>query len=298
VLHIRKMSDADLPLGMCLKDQANWNQTEADWRRMLALQPEGCFVAELDGQPVATTTTCVFDSIGWIAMVLVEKTVRGRGIATQLMEHALGYLEGCGVRTARLDATPLGRPVYEKLGFVVEYELARWEGRAAEPMSWPSSRHTPCAGPAHGVCGLPSGVINIGAPQLESVFALDRAATGTDRRRLLERLYRERPESMLVFTQGPAPRGYATSRLGSRAVQLGPAVAIDDVAGAALLDAAASQHAGQPIFLDIPADNAPASRWAESHGLKVQRQFSRMRRGGPVCDQPQQLWAAFGPEKG
>src|ERR1700687_3445839 len=118
VIRIRRMTPADVPLGMRLKQQAGWNQTEADWRRFLDLEPDGCFVAELDDDPVATTTTCVFGVIGWIAMVLVDVPVRGRGIGSALMRHALEYLDDRNVLTVRLDATPLGQPVYEKLGFV------------------------------------------------------------------------------------------------------------------------------------------------------------------------------------
>src|SRR5574341_918485 len=128
MLRIRAMTQADLAAGMRLKEQAGWNQIEADWRRLLVLGSEGCYVAEWDQVVVATTCTTVFEKIGWISMVLVDVAHRGRGIATQLMQHAIGHLEHEGVKTVRLDATPLGRPVYEKLGFVAEYELARWEG--------------------------------------------------------------------------------------------------------------------------------------------------------------------------
>ncbi len=51
MLRVRPMSAADVPLGLRLRGQAGWNQTEADWRRFLGLQPDGCFVAELDGAP-------------------------------------------------------------------------------------------------------------------------------------------------------------------------------------------------------------------------------------------------------
>jgi GNAT superfamily N-acetyltransferase len=87
------MTVADVPLGMRLKEQAGWNQTEADWRRFLDLEPEGCFVAELDGQPVGTTTTCVFGSVAWVGMVLVDPAVRGRGVGRSLMKHALDWLD-------------------------------------------------------------------------------------------------------------------------------------------------------------------------------------------------------------
>jgi hypothetical protein len=31
-----------------------WNQTEEDWRNLLALEPEGCFAIEREGKVVAT----------------------------------------------------------------------------------------------------------------------------------------------------------------------------------------------------------------------------------------------------
>src|SRR5437764_6600293 len=99
MLHIRVMSAADIPFGMRLKQQAGWNQLEADWRRYLDLQPDGCFVAELDGQPVGTAATSLFGSVAWIALVLVDNAVRGRGIGTALMERALAFLDQRGVRT-------------------------------------------------------------------------------------------------------------------------------------------------------------------------------------------------------
>ena len=51
-IQIRKMTTDDLTLGLRLSRQAGWNQTEADWSRLMYFEPEGCFVAELDGSNV------------------------------------------------------------------------------------------------------------------------------------------------------------------------------------------------------------------------------------------------------
>jgi len=88
------------------------------------LQPEGCFVAEIDGASVGTTTTCVFGSVAWVGMVLVEVNARRKGVATALLKHALNFLEKQQVKSIRLDATAAGLPVYEKFGFTPEYQLA------------------------------------------------------------------------------------------------------------------------------------------------------------------------------
>src|SRR5215468_10104666 len=105
MLRIRTMTDNDLSLAMSLKDQAGWNQTEADWQRFLAMEPAGCFVAEWDGRPVGTTVTCILGSVAWVAMVLVDPEFRGKGIGKALMTHALDFLESQSVPSIRLDAT-------------------------------------------------------------------------------------------------------------------------------------------------------------------------------------------------
>jgi len=279
MIHIRTMTVEDLPMGMRLRSQAGFNQTEADWRRFLDLEPDGCFVAELDGEPVGTVTNCLFGPVGWVAMLLVDERFRGRGIGTRLTRHALDYLERRGVATARLDATPRGRVVYEKLGFVAEYELARLEGTAPHGAS-----------PGTVACLTPD--------RLDALVALDEQATGTPRRRLIERLCGERPEATWVFPAGDKIAGYLTLRAGANATQIGPCVALSNEAGRALGDAALAFCAGKRVFVDVPVDNRPAMRWAESKGLVVQRPFTRMRRGEPVVDRPALLWASSGPEKG
>ncbi|UCD52496.1 MAG: GNAT family N-acetyltransferase, partial [Phycisphaerales bacterium] len=93
------MMVADLELGLSLSRQAQWNQIEADWRRFLDLGGDGCFVAELDGVAVGTTTTCIFESVAWIAMVLVDVESRRRGVGSALLRHALAFLDDRGVAT-------------------------------------------------------------------------------------------------------------------------------------------------------------------------------------------------------
>ncbi len=279
VIRLRGMDAGDLPLGVRLKDQAGWNQTEADWQRLLALAPDGCFAAECGGQPVGTAVACVFGRVGWIAMVLVDPAYRGRGIGTRLVEHSIEHLDRQAVRSIRLDATPLGRPVYEKLGFRVEYELARWEGVA--PVRCPPHR-----------------VARAEADQLEAIAEFDQQLTCTPRRRLLDHLFRQQPGAMRVVVGPEGLLGYATWREGSLAAFIGPAMALGAEVGQELVDAVLAACAGRSVFIDVPCDNGPATRWAQSCGFTVQRPFTRMVRGEPVADRPACLWASSGPENG
>lgn len=278
MIHVRLMTDADVPLGLRLCRQAGWNQTETDWRRALSLQPDGCFVAEWAGTPVGTTTTCMFGDVAWVAMVLVDEAMRGRGIATAVMRHALAFLDAQGIATVRLDATPLGQPLYERLGFITEYRLARYEGILSA---------TEAVG----------GVDRAVPEQWEALAALDNAVTGVDRRALLYRLFAQEPESVRVARDYDTVRGFIAARTGIRAVQLGPCIAPPEVSPLLFVDAW-GRYPGQRVYIDIPVDNAAATRLAEAQGLTVQRYLTRMRRGTPRDERLDWLAASFGPEKG
>ena len=141
-LRIRVMTAGDIPAGMRLKDTAGWNQTQGDWERFLRASPEGCFVAEREGRVVGTAATIVYEGrFAWIGMVLVDPATRGQGIGTKLLEKTIEYLDGCGIPSLKLDATPQGKPIYQKLGFVSEYEIERWQlKRSPAPGRWSGGR--------------------------------------------------------------------------------------------------------------------------------------------------------------
>jgi GNAT superfamily N-acetyltransferase len=275
------MTAADVLLGMRLKEQSGWNQSEMDWHRLLALEPDGCFVAEWNDTPVGTTCTTVFDSVGWISMVLVDAGHRGMGIGTALLLRAIEYLDQPAVRSIRLDATQAGRPIYEKYGFVPEYRLARYEGVIA-------------AG------SMSDQVEAIDLHQTENVERLaawDQALCRTNRQRFLQQLFGEWPEVVRIVQRAGQIEGYLTVRPGCTALQIGPCLATP-VAGAALFMDAAQRFAGHHVYIDIPTDNVPARAMAETMGLGVQRHLLRMGRGVPLREDIAHLWASSGPEKG
>jgi len=279
VIHLRQLTSADIDLGMRLKDQAGWNQTPADWQRFVAMQPEGCFVAEWNRAPVATTVVCQFDSVAWIAMVLVDDGFRGRGIAKALLQRALQFVEERGIATARLDATSLGQPLYEKLGFVPQYSFDRYAGRVSNSES------------------MQSGFRLARSEDHPQLIALDRAATSCDRGKFLLRLFQEQAERTYVLEREQRIVGFSTVRAGSGAWQLGPCIAEPSV-GMELLRHAGEKLTGKQVLLDVPVDNAQAVEVARSLGLQPQRRFLRMCRGTAINDDLQRLWASSGPELG
>ncbi len=82
VLQIRTLTLSDVPFAMRLVEIVGWNQLPADWHRLIRIAPQGCFLAEWDGQPAATATAVAYGTdCAWVGMVLVHPDFRRRGIA-------------------------------------------------------------------------------------------------------------------------------------------------------------------------------------------------------------------------
>jgi len=279
MISIRAMTVDDLPLVMRLKSIAQWNQLEADIYRYLALEPEGCFVAEYAGEAVGTLTVCIFPEEAWIAMVLVDEKMRGKGIGTALMTHALAFIDRRGMAVTRLDATPMGQPIYEKLGFLPEFTLARYSGVL------------PPAPPV-------AGVVPYSGDRLEEVLALERQVLAIDRRKMLVRMLAEHPELGRLILRDGKLTAFLLARPGARAWQIGPCLATVAEDGRLLFADVQHRLAAQTVYLDIPLANEPATAMAEQLGLTVQRNLLRMRRGGTLLTHSPGIWASSGPEKG
>jgi len=279
---IRQMTAADVGMGDSLRALAGWNQTPADWRRILSLEPGGCFVAEWDGLPVGTTTTtCYGTELAWIGMVLVHPDFRGRGIGRALMDHCVEYLKRRGLRSIMLDATPLGERLYSKLGFSVASRLARWE-RAA------MGERPPAKYP--GACEIKS-------EMWPEIVRMDASVFGVPRERLLDELRRDSLATLHPASKF-APRGFGMIRPGVAADYLGP-VEVDDSEFAERLVCTLLEQTGRRVFWDIPEENRAAIELAEHFGFRRQRPLARMVCGhSPPAGIPDRQYAIADPACG
>ena len=284
LLRIRLLTGADLAFADSLRALAGWNQTLEDWRRFLTTEPEGCFLAEWNGAPAGTATTTLYGpALAWIGMVLVHPDFRRRGIGNSLLVHCIESLRQRGVRCIKLDATPLGQPVYEALGFQAEWTLRRWVGVAGrEKFAAKSSKLRAWS-----------------SSDAELVAPLDTAAFGFARRRLLASLARQSSVALVLEGGGGAGKSFGMMRAGTTAQYLGPVVADSDDAGLELIEALVTGGQATNIYWDIPDPNIAAVAWAQAHGFTVQRSLTRMFLGENLAPgDPHQQFALTGPETG
>jgi ribosomal protein S18 acetylase RimI-like enzyme len=105
-----------------------WNGR--DWKARKAdhidddctINPEGCFVAERDGQILGYITTRIdeVNSLGRIPNLAVVEAARGLGLGRRLIHHALDYFRESGMRVAKIEtmaSNVIGQNLYPSCGF-------------------------------------------------------------------------------------------------------------------------------------------------------------------------------------
>jgi GNAT superfamily N-acetyltransferase len=91
------------------------------------------FLALLDGRPASIAMTIVNHGVAGIFWVGTVQEARGRGLGPALTAAAVeaGFEMGPGLIS--LQASPLGRPIYERMGFETVYDYALYLSPRSEP---------------------------------------------------------------------------------------------------------------------------------------------------------------------
>ncbi len=274
------MRASDIDAGLRLCRASGWNQVRRDWEWFLTITPGGSCVAEDDGSVVGTVATVRYGTrFGWIGMVLVDPAVRGRGIGTRLLDHALALLSD--LPSVRLDATPAGHNLYLTRQFADEGLIHRLQAIAS------------VANP------LADGVRLMVECDLVEVSAMDEQVFGADRAAMLRWMWQGAPGYAWVAQPGSRVTGYAFGRHGHDFEHLGPVVATDVETARHLATACLGAHPNRRFVVDAPVGAPSWSEALETLGFRYQRPVIRMARStGRIPGDPSRQFAVLGPEFG
>ena len=249
--------DVDVDAAHDLSTRAGWSTARSDWHRMVSLDAVDAFAGRLGdgGRPVATATLVRYGTrVGWIGMMLVHPDHRRRGYGTRMLRACLDVAESAGVGTVGLDANREGKPLYDANGFVDVAEVSQWHGSLDR------------GGPTDGIATV---------AEADSFAALDRRASGVDRRFLLESLLGD-DGTVGLLHRGPDgnPSGYALVLRRPPGATVGPLVAEDSDTAEALLRAAGERTDG-PLAVNAVGNPRAEARFREL-GFEHRRSLARM----------------------
>jgi predicted N-acetyltransferase YhbS len=250
---LRPMEPEHLDGAVLLSREAGWPHRREDWELVFSVS-EGT-VALHDGRVVATTMMTPFGSdAATISMVIVEAAMRGRGLGRKLMDEAL---EKAAARNCRLVATKDGLPLYEKLGFIATGEIAQHQGTSAK-------------------IEAPANVFWAQEDEHERISALDSAACGIDRSKLMSIL--SRTAKFAVIREGGEVEAFASLRAFGRGLVIGPVVAKSSEQAKDLMRFMLAQNQGAFVRVDTDLSTG-LSPWLAECGLVQVGGGVPMRRG-------------------
>lgn len=227
-------------------------------------------VATLDGRLIGTALGSIHGDVGWVGVVFVVPELRRQGIGRALTEAVCDILDGAGCHSLVLVATELGRPMYERLGF---RERTRYHMFAGDPLAEAPS-------PPPGASLRP-----IRPSDLDAIEAIDREATGEQRRPLIE-AYASR--GWLI--EDERLRGFVlpTTRGNGALIAQRPEDAV------CLLDM--HRHLAPQdgrVWAGLPTENEAGIRFLAERGWFEWRSFPRLLRGPEPSWRPDTIWGQF-----
>jgi len=270
-LQVRTMRPEEVALAVDWAAAEGWNPGTADAACFAKVDPLGFFIGELDEEAVATLSVVNYgDRFAFLGFYIVRPDLRGRGYGLRIWHAGMAH---AGARTVGLDGVIAQQENYKRSGFTLAYRNVRYGGVVA-------------ADPARA-----AGVVDLATVPLQDIVADDATVFPARRTGFLR-----------AWTSAPGHVGRALLRDGKlaawgvirscrRGCKIGPLVADDSAAAAAVFDALVAAKGGGEIFLDVPEPNAAAVALARSRALAPVFETARMYTG-PI--RPLALKRGFG----
>ncbi|MCA1454334.1 GNAT family N-acetyltransferase [Bradyrhizobium sp. BRP22] len=248
-----------------------WNPGFADAACFAATDPEGFFIGERDGAPVATVSCVNYDeSFAFLGFYIVRKDLRGRGYGLRLWNAAIAH---AGRRVIGLDGVVAQQDNYRKSGFELAYANIRYGGTVTAPDA-PQAK-----------------VVRLRDVPLATVEAYD-ATVFPARRTAFLRAWIGSPGHVgCALLRDGELAGWGVIRPCRSGRKIGPLVADDRASAEVVLSALLARVGDGETFLDVPGINRDAIALAHDLGLAPVFETARMYTG-PVP--PLRLERIFG----
>ena len=227
--------------------QEGWNPGIYDGECHYAVDPEGWFVAEVDGEIAGTLVVTNYDaSFSFGGFYIIREDVRGSGLGWKLWNYGMCH---AGERNFGGDGVYEMQNKYaENAGLIYAYRNIRWQGivdGSAQPDLVPAR-------------DLP----------FDALLAYDRLHFPAERPRFIEK-WISRPGTVALAYLHPdaSVGGYGVIRRCFEGYKIGPIFADTPEIGESLFEGLTESVAGELFFFDTPEPNAAAVEMARKRNM-------------------------------
>ncbi|MFM0368584.1 GNAT family N-acetyltransferase [Paraburkholderia aspalathi] len=259
---VRTMSADDVALSVEWAAAEGWNPGMHDAECFLVGDPNGFFIGEWRGEPVACISAIAYgEHFGFIGLYIVKPAFRGKGFGMRVWQHGMDYL---GKRNVGLDGVVAQQANYRKSGFRLAYRNIRFQGVVQAS--------------AQNVTGsnIRSNILNASALPFEQLLDYDRQCFPAARERFLATWLGQRDATALAVVRDGQVAGYGVVRRCRTGCKIGPLFADSDEIASDLFDALVARMPDEVIVLDVPETNPAAVALAERHGMTSVFETARM----------------------
>lgn len=242
----RPMTADDVANAHALSQALKWPHRLEDWA-MLQRVAQG-FVALDNGKLIGSAFACHQGAFSTIGLVIVSDDYQGKGIGRKLMELAV---ECVPPRTAILNATLAGEPLYAKMGFKTFGTVEQRQGIVLPGEALPPGSVEQCR--------------DLNQADSPRLVALATAGSALERGALLDDLLPGIERGVGIERDGQL-QGFALLRRFGRGLCIGPVIAQDSAQARQLIATLLSDVPGAFVRIDIPTTSGLSS-WLESMGL-------------------------------
>ena len=267
MFQVKKMSVEDLALAVRLTNTMNWELSKDDFKFMMELNPDGCFVLLSDSKRVGIATTISFDKTGWLGNLIVKESSRERGGGSLLVRHAINHLIKKDVQTIGLYSYIDKIPFYRRFGFKYNTEFIALKGKG---FSDSTSTRT-CLREAR-------------KENIQEIVNLDNHYFGASRRKLLEKIILNPNNVCFICIENKQILGFVMAKVYERMAEVGPLVCqrgCSDVAND-LLKTILNVLEGVEVFIFIPKNEFTILKLLIKSGFREMFRVARMFYGSPL----------------
>lgn len=257
----RPMTAADVDAAHALSVLLKWPHRREDWA-MLQRVSQG-FVAEDQGRLIGTAFACHQGAFSTIGLVIVSDDYQGQGIGRQLMGHAI---EAIAPRTAMLNATVAGTPLYASMGFIEFGRIQQHQGQAQTP-------------PAVAALAAGEQYRALGEADHARVLELANAGSGLDRQAVLSDVLPDVEHAAGIERDGQL-QAFALLRPFGRGLCIGPVIAQNAEQAKYLIASLLHRVPYAFVRIDTPVQTGLVG-WLEEAGLACVDSVAQMALGTP-----------------